>query len=211
MLLVIAAVVLLATVPVAGGRLTRLADIRLQAVWAVLLAAAIQVAITQIPGGSHALHAALHLCSYVLDAYFVFANRRLMGVPVVALGAALNVLAIVANGGVMPANASALRIAGVAERAGFDNSAAVAHAHLAFLGDVIPVPGPWPIGNVLSIGDLIICAGAFLVLHHACNSHLVGRRGRRAAEGDRDSVLPIEADASIGLGSGDARGSTAGI
>jgi hypothetical protein len=118
-----------------------------------------------------------------------------MGVPVVALGAALNVLAITTNGGVMPASASALRIAGIAERAGFDNSAAVAHAHVAFLGDVIPVPGPWPIGNVLSIGDLIICVGAFIVLHHACGSRVAGLR--RRAEG-----------ATI---SRDARGSTAGL
>lgn len=197
MLLVVAALGLLATVPLAGGQLTRLADIRLGAVWAVLLAAAVQVAITQIPGGSHALHAGLHVLSYVLDAYFVFANRRLTGVPVVAVGAALNVLAITTNGGVMPASASAVRIAGIAERAGFDNSAAVAHPHLGFLGDVIPVPGPWPIGNVLSIGDLIICIGAFIVLHHACNSRVVRRRRRRAAQAAR---IP-----------GDARGSAAGI
>jgi hypothetical protein len=38
-------------------------------------------------------------------------NRRLTGVPLIAIGAALNVLAITTNGGVMPANASALRIA----------------------------------------------------------------------------------------------------
>jgi hypothetical protein len=194
MLLVVAALGLLATVPLAGGRLSRLADIRPKAVWAVLLAAAIQVAITQIPRGSHALHAGLHVLSYVLDAYFLFANRRLTGVPLVAIGAALNVLAITANGGVMPANAAALRIAGVAERAGFDNSAAVAHAHLAFLGDVIPVPGPWPIGNVLSVGDLVIVLGAFVVLHCACGSRLVSRRRSRRGTISRD-----------------ARGSTAGL
>jgi len=180
MLLVIAALALLATVPLAGGRLSLLADIQLRAVWAVLLAAALQVAITQMAGGSHALHVALHLLSYVLDAYFVFANRRLTGVPLVAVGAALNVLAITANGGVMPANPVALRIAGIAARAGFDNSAAVAHPHLAFLGDVIPVPGPWPIGNVLSAGDLIIFLGAFVVLHCACASRVASRRRSRA-------------------------------
>ena len=183
MLLVIAALVLIATVPLAGGRLSRLADIQPRAVWAVLLAAAIQVGISDVvPGGSHALHAALNVLSYVLDAYFLFANRRLVGVPLVAAGAALNVLAITVNGGVMPANATALRIAGIAERAGFDNSAALAHAHLAFLGDVIPVPGPWPIGNVLSVGDLTIMVGAFLLLHVRCGSRLalVHRGGLRA-------------------------------
>ena len=194
MLLVVTAAALLLTVPLAGGRLTRLADIRVRAVWAVLLAAAIQVGISDVaPGGSHWVHVALNVGSYLLDAYFLFANRRLAGVPVVALGAALNVLAITANGGVMPASATALRISGIAERAGFDNSAHLAHAHLAFLGDVIPVPGPWPIGNVLSIGDLIIFVGALIVLHHACASRLLPHVAKRARI------------------SRDARGSTAGI
>lgn len=182
MLLVLTAIALVITVPLAGGRLSRLADIRPRAVWAVLAAAAIQVAITTFAAkGSHSLHAGLHVFSYVLDAYFVFANRRLSGIPVVALGAGLNVLAITSNGGVMPASAWALRISGIAERTGFDNSAHVAHAHLAFLGDVIPVPGPWPIGNVLSVGDLIIFTGALLVLHRACASRLAPRRAARAA------------------------------
>lgn len=196
MLLVLTALALIASVPLAGGRLSRLADMRPRAVWAVLLAAALQVGITDvIPGGSHALHAGVHVFSYVLDAYFVFANRRLAGFPLVALGAALNVLAIVANGGVMPASATALRISGISSRPGFDNSAALAHAHLGFLGDVIPVPGPWPIGNVLSVGDLVIFLGALVVLHVACGSRLSRlRRPRRNAR-----ISP------------DARGSAAGI
>ena len=40
--------------------------------------------------------------------------------------------------------------------------------------------GPWPIGNVLSIGDLLIFAGAFILLHHACASRLALRRPVRA-------------------------------
>jgi hypothetical protein len=99
----------------------------------------------------------------------------------VALGTGLNLLAISFNRGVMPASSAALRIAGIDVRAGFDNSAALAHAHLAFLGDVIPVPGPWPIGNVLSAGDLIIFVGALVVLHHACGSRLRWRRRVRTA------------------------------
>ena len=30
---------------------------------------------------------------------------------------------------------------------------------------MIPVPGPWPIGNVLSVGDLTIFVGALILLH----------------------------------------------
>lgn len=177
MLLVLAALALVASVPLAGGRLSRLADLRLKAVWTVLLSAAIQVAITSlVREGSHWVHVVLHVASYVLVAWFLVANRRLAGIPLVGLGAGLNMLAIALNGGVMPASARAIRSSGVDTSGGFDNSAAMAHAHLRLLGDVIPVPGPWPIGNVLSIGDLIIFAGAFVVLHRACASQLGGRR-----------------------------------
>ena len=147
----------------------------------MLLSAAIQVGITSAHrGGSHGLHVALHLASYALVVWFLIANRRFVGMPMLTLGAALNVLAIAVNGGVMPAWSTAIRLAGLDEKAGFDNSAPVAHAHLQLLGDVIPVPGPWPIGNVLSIGDLLIFAGAFILLHHACGSRLALRRPVRA-------------------------------
>ena len=92
----------------------------------------------------------------------------------------------------MPASASALRISGIAERPGFDNSAALAHPHLAFLGDIIPVPGPWPIGNVLSVGDLIIFVGAAVVLHVACGSKLHPRgRSARISRNARGSTAGI--------------------
>lgn len=181
MLLVIAAIVCVATVPLFGGRLTRLTDLNIRAVWAALAAAGLQVWITQSPGGSHELHVVMHLASYALVGYFLVANRSLPGMPVLALGAALNVLAIASNGGVMPASAGALRIAGIGVTDGFANSAAVAHPHLLWLGDVIPVPGPWPIGNVLSVGDLLIFAGALYLLHRVCGSRLsLGRQPARA-------------------------------
>jgi hypothetical protein len=182
MLLVITALALVASVPLAGGRLSRLVDIRLRATWAVLASVAIQVGITTVaPGGSHVVHVALHLISYALAAWFLVVNRHVRGLSFVALGAGLNLLAISINGGVMPASATALRLAGLIAHNGFNNSALIAHPHLAFLGDVIPVPGPWPIGNVLSVGDVIIFAGAFVMLHRACGSRLLARRAAPAA------------------------------
>ena len=172
MLLVLLAVVCLITVPLFGGRLSHLSTLQVEATWAVLAAAAIQVAITQARGGSHSLHVALYLVSYGLVAWFLLANRRLTGMPLIALGAGLNLLAISLNGGVMPAAASALRIAGIDTSGGFANSTAVAHPKLLFLGDVIPVPGPWPIGNVLSVGDLLIFAGALYLLHRHCRGEI---------------------------------------
>jgi hypothetical protein len=74
-----------------------------------------------------------------------------------ALGGALNLAAITANGGVMPADPDALAAAGVHQQAGdFANSTAVAHPHLAFLGDVFAVPASWPVSNVFSMGDVVL-------------------------------------------------------
>lgn len=181
MLLVIAAIACVASVPLLGGRLQRLSTLQIGAAWAVLLSAAIQVIITSaVRGGSHELHVVLHFASYALVAWFFVVNRHVVGMPLVALGAALNLIAISANDGVMPASATAIRIAGIDTTGGYSNSATLAHAHLRFLGDVIPVPGPWPIGNVLSVGDLLIFAGALVVLHVACESRLPWRRPARA-------------------------------
>lgn len=179
MLLVIGAILCVLSVPLAAGRLGRLADVELRAVWAVLVAAAIQVVVTSLArGGSHDLHVAFHAASYGLVFWFLVANRRLAGMPLLALGVTLNSIAIALNGGVMPASRTALDISGIDTSGGYANSAAVAHAKLQAIGDVIPVPGPWPIGNVLSVGDLLIFAGALVILHTACSSRLVARFAR---------------------------------
>jgi hypothetical protein len=44
--------------------------------------------------------------------------------------------------------------------------------HLLFLGDVFAVPASWPVTNVYSVGDVLIVAGAFVLLHVACGSRI---------------------------------------
>ena len=94
-----------------------------------------------------------------------------------APGGALNFVAILANGGVMPAAPRALRGAGmVVDSAEFTNSGVVAHPHLQFLGDVFWLPSSWPVTNVFSVGDVLILLGALLALHCICASRLALRR-----------------------------------
>jgi hypothetical protein len=167
MILIVLAFACALTVPLTGGSLARLGDLRLRGLWIPLLALAVQVVITVLAtGGSPGLHRALHIASYAMIAGFLWLNRRLPGVRLIALGAGLNALAIIANLGVMPASATAERLSGLRVAAGFDNSGPVAHAVLPWLGDIIPWPGPLP--NVLSVGDLLIFAGTAVLLHRAC-------------------------------------------
>ena len=168
----------LATVPLAGGRLTALGDVRFRA-RAILLAAigAQIVIISVVPQGSAGLHSAVHIGTYVAVAAFAVANRRIPWVWLVTLGGALNFVAITANGGVMPAAPRALQGAGLAVDASeFTNSGAVAHPHLQFLGDVFWLPSSWPLSNVFSIGDVLIVLGALLAMHCVCASRLAVRR-----------------------------------
>jgi hypothetical protein len=168
----------LATVPLAGGRLGALADLRFRAPWLALLGIAAQVLIISIvPEGSTWLHHAVHLVSYGLIAGFVWANRHVPYVWLAAVGGALNLAAIAANGGVMPASADALAAAGVQQQAGdFANSTTVAHPHLAFLGDIFAVPSSLPVSNVYSVGDVVLVVAALLAVHCVCGSRLALRR-----------------------------------
>jgi hypothetical protein len=167
MILIVIAALCLISVPLTGGRLRRLSELRLRGVWTAPLALALQVLIiTVAPSGHPQLHIAVHIATYVMIGAFLAANHRVPGVTTVGIGAAMNALTIVVNGGVMPAAATAQRLVGLTEGGGFHNAGLLAHPHLLWLGDIIPVPGPIP--NVLSIGDCIIFAGMLLVLHRAC-------------------------------------------
>ena len=173
-----------ATVPLAGGRLQKLATVRLRWAWTLPVALAIQLAITTVvPDGPKALYAGAHLASYGFGAAFLAANRRVPGIWLLALGASLNLLAITANGGVMPADPDALRLAGwPVTSSDFENSAALAHPRLAFLGDVFAIPRFVPLANVFSIGDVLIVLGGIWAIHSICGSRLVPNGRRRATD-----------------------------
>jgi hypothetical protein len=109
-------------------------------------------------------------------------------VPLISAGGALNLIAIVANGGVMPASEAALRRAGLDAEAGFSNSAHVADARVAWLGDVFAVPASWPLSNVFSIGDVVVVAGI---------GYLVWRQCRPAAAAEASGDTGAEATADV--------------
>jgi hypothetical protein len=178
MTLALAFCLLLVTIPVAGGRLRRLEELRIRWVWLPALAFAIQVLIvTLAPSGDETLHRAAHLFTYALAGACVLGNLDLRFVWVVALGGALNLIAIAANGGVMPASRGALQTAGLDVRSGeFANSDFVEGARVSFLGDVFAIPAGWPGANVWSVGDALMLLGVLLVLHAAAGSRLVGAR-----------------------------------
>ncbi len=87
MILIAFALLCLLSVPLTGGRVSRLASIRVRGTWVPVVALAIQVLITVvIRNGSEEMHKAVHIATYVLIGVFLWCNRRLPGVKVIGLG-----------------------------------------------------------------------------------------------------------------------------
>jgi hypothetical protein len=191
MLLVACFLLCVASVPLCGGRLGALADLKAARAWSLAAALVIQVLTFSVwPEGSPALHAVAHVGSYGLIAWFLVSNRDLPGLWLVGIGTAMNVTAIVANSGVMPAARGALELAGIGAPGGrFANSAAVADPRLAFLGDVFAWPAPLPFANVFSVGDVLIVLGAAIVVHQVCGSRLATGAARRGLRPAREANL----------------------
>jgi Family of unknown function (DUF5317) len=177
MIQVVAVLLVLLSVPLFGGSIARVGELRVKAVWAAAAAIGVQVVLTEFDALHGFASYAAHFASYGLAAWFVIANLHVRGLWIIGLGGAANLLAISANGGVMPASPAAARLAGLAADAGrFQNSAVVGHARLAFLGDVFAWPHPLPLANVFSVGDVLLVVGIGYVLHSAAGSRWPRRR-----------------------------------
>jgi hypothetical protein len=190
MTLALAFIVLVLTVPLAGGRLSRLEAVRLRSVWLAVLALAVQLLIVVVfPEGDTVAHRVAHLATYGLAGACILRNLHIPFAWLIAVGGTLNVIAIAANAGVMPARRGALESAGLeVEDSEFANSDYVEDANLGFLGDVFAIPSGWPGANVFSVGDVVMVLGALLALHALCGSRLAGRRSARRGDGSGDEL-----------------------
>lgn len=154
------------------GRISRLFKIRLRGfylVWAALVDQILVISV--LPAKPHLTLDIANLASYVAAATFVWMNRRVPGVLLVGAGGAMNLVAIVSNGGTMPATSSALRASGWRPAPGhFVNSGVVAHPLLAFLGDVFSTPRWFPFHDVFSVGDVLIVLAVAWLVYRTCTS-----------------------------------------
>jgi hypothetical protein len=118
---------------------------------------------------------------------FAAANMHLVGMGVLIVGLAANVLVIAVNGG-MPVRRDALVAANVVEEHELDGlelrgprHVERPRDHLVVLGDIIPVP---VVDEVVSFGDLIL-----LVALSDIAAHLVRRRRRQES---MSSTSPVQ-------------------
>lgn len=186
MIVVVASVIGILTARLAGGRLKRLAQLDLRFMWIIWLTIVVQTLIFEVPATivSDSVYEVVHLATYATAFLFLWLNRHIPGAIIIGVGAACNAAAITANGGVMPASASAWARAGlpVVPESQFENSDIVVGANLSFLGDVFAIPAGIPLANVFSIGDVIIVLGGTYLAHKWCR-HPMTSNARPAPTG----------------------------
>lgn len=150
----------------AGGRVSNLAGFRFR--WAPLAVGGLLVQVVLFTRFGHDLAGAWEPAVYVGSTLVVFAavvrNLRVTGMPIVAVGAVSNLVAIVANGGAMPADAAALAAAGLDGPGEHTNSVVLADPVLRPLTDIFAIPAWLPLANVFSIGDMLIGLGVVVVI-----------------------------------------------
>jgi len=157
------------------GNLANLGRMRLRGVYLIFFALLIQVLIFPLGRGAPIVTAGtayLHLLSYALLLAFVVVNRRYPEILVMGVGLLLNLIAIAANGGYMPASVTALRRAGLGEVAAALETG-LRHANtvlmsertrLNFLGDFLYMPGWVPLASAFSVGDVVLGVGLAVLL-----------------------------------------------
>ena len=151
---------------VTGGSLRAFPSIPLRWWWL-----AVAGVVLQLLPGQGAIAVVLLFVSFGLLLVFGVVNVRVAGFPLILVGLALNALVIGVNRG-MPVTRGALSSSGqqdaLAELAsngdGQKHFLALGDTPLLFLGDVVPVPQP--IGQAVSIGDVLVHVGVgwFIVM-----------------------------------------------
>ncbi len=180
-----------------GGRLDRLADVRLRVLPLLFVAVIVRFGTEILIGQGNAMADQLRLplfgLGYTLLLYALWRNRTYPGMALAFIGIGANALAIAVNGGRMPVWEPAYLASGLT-----GPMTSVLHvmlpvgttpdflAHLGPLGDLIPIPVPF-VRNVASIGDLFLTAGLGFFLF----ATLLRQPDSPAGEGEADYAAPM--------------------
>lgn len=155
---------------VAGGRLRNLE--RIHFVWwqLALGGLAVQLALFADPIQERvgAEGPFIYVASTLVVLASLLRNLRLPGLAIIAVGAGLNLIAIVSNGGFMPSSPEAwLELTGVSALpvTHYSNVVLIGPGtSFPFLGDIFVFPRPLPLATAFSIGDVLIAIGAVVFL-----------------------------------------------
>ncbi|MGH2811216.1 MAG: DUF5317 family protein [Actinomycetota bacterium] len=173
-----------------GGKLSNIGEIRFRLPGLVFVGLALQVGAELFAAFNPAFRRGsvsllVLAVSYAALIGFLVVNRQLPGTLFMGAGLGLNLLVILLNNG-MPVSLRASRAAGIAVANYLEG--AIKHVEmgpetkLGFLGDVLPLP---IFGLVVSVGDLVLGIGMFVLVDRLVRYDPRRRAARRRLSGIR--------------------------
>jgi hypothetical protein len=135
--------------------------------------------------------AVILVSSQVLLLIFAWANRQYRAFWWLGFGLLLNLLVIMANGGLMPISPETVEQLGISppsegwtigQRLGYSKDALLLEeaTRFAWLSDRFLTPSWWPSRVAFSVGDVLIAIGAFWFFYSAGGSPAHGSTGHRS-------------------------------
>lgn len=138
---------------ISGGKISRLAEVKLVGAELIIGAFIVQLIVPKVTLFNPSLGHFFHAASYIMLLIAFLHNRLNASILLMAGGIFLNFIVIGLNGG-MPVKA--------ASTVAFNDSIHLqltASTYLPWLGDVIVWPFPGALGGMVSIGDILLSAG----------------------------------------------------
>ncbi len=156
----------------AGGKLSRLNELELRGSGLMFAALLAQLGLPKIATSNPTLAPHILVVSFAVLLIALRLNKKTPAIVLMSFGVLLNFIVVAANNG-MPVETAAL------------SSAAADLIHipitdstlLPWLGDIIPWPMPGALGGLVSIGDLFLSLGVFLLLFNGMM--YIGRRRKK--------------------------------
>jgi Family of unknown function (DUF5317) len=161
-----------------GGKLERLADLRLRWAPLALLGLVVQLLLFADPISLVVGNAApaIYVASTAAVLVALLRDVAIPGMALIAIGAGSNLAAILANGGFMPADPVAL--ASVVELTPeYSNTIVLADPALRPMTDIFSLPAAIPFANVFSVGDVLIGIGVAATIVVAMRAQRAGCSG----------------------------------
>lgn len=185
-----------------GGRFWRLAEARIRYVWLIFVPLGLYIVSWAVAAALPSsklgwLFGTMAIVEKLALIVVALANRRLPGVKLILAGIVLNLIALCANCGMMPADPNALDTAfgaGYAEEqrdAPHVRSAIMdTSTNLGFLCDIVAARRPFVFAPaVYSIGDLVMSVGIFIAIIALMRTPSAGEKLEAEVDGSPDKIV----------------------
>lgn len=134
-----------------------------------------------IPSGIEMNHAMFPFFAVCLVAMVALLNHRILGMKLLMFGTLANITAMVFHGFRMPVAVKVLEYAGnqsliesISKGEVLNYMIVTEPSVVSYLGKIVPLPSWYPLGTVLSVGDIMVCVGIVLVIQSCMMLHTKG-------------------------------------